>query len=266
MTDGNFFFEQRGELYHPTPATRGPWDPQSLHGRVIAGLLAHQIEVEHGDEAFQATRLTVDMFRVAPMKPMRVPTRVVRDGNRIRVVDASMVAEDGTEIARANLVFLRRAEQPDGEVWQPPTWDVPHPDALAPAAPPSGVATDPGHVPMWDTRRIEGDFGTVGQKRAWIRETHQLIAGVPSSSLVRVAQTSDFTNPFANSGSAGLAFVNADVTLYLHRDSRSEWTGIEVAAHHSTDGVAIGECVLYDLDGPLGRATVCAVANRRQGS
>lgn len=266
MADGNFFFEQQGDLYHPTPATRGPWDPRSLHGRVIAGLLAHQLEVEHGDEAFQAARLTVDMFRVAPMKPVRVPTRVVRDGNRIRVVDASMVAEDGTEIARATLVLLRRAEQPEGDVWQPPTWDVPHPDTLEAPTPPTGVAVDSVWAPMWETRRIEGDFNTVAQKRAWIRETHQLVAGMPTSPLVRVAQTSDFTNPLANGGSAGLAFVNADVTLYLHRDSRSEWTGIEVAAHHSTEGVAIGESVLYDLDGPVGRATVCAVANRRQGS
>jgi hypothetical protein len=117
---------------------------------------------------------------------------------------------------------------------------------------------------MWDTRRIEGDFDSTGRKRAWIRETHALVDGITPSPLVRLAQTADFTNPFANSGSTGLNFVNADVTLYLHRDSRSEWTGMEVAAHHSSDGVAIGECVLYDLYGPVGRATVCGVANRRQ--
>jgi len=88
MSEGNFFFEADGNRYHPTPRTRGPWDPQSLHGRVIAGLLAHQIEREHGEPAFQPARLTVDMFRVAPMKPMTVTTALVRDGNRIKVVDA----------------------------------------------------------------------------------------------------------------------------------------------------------------------------------
>ncbi|MCK9485828.1 MAG: thioesterase family protein [Dehalococcoidia bacterium] len=263
MAEGTFFFEQDGDVYHPTPHTRGPWDPQSLHGRVIAGLLAHQIEADHGDPAFQAVRLTVDMFRVAPMKPMRVPTRMVRDGNRIRVVDASMVAEDGTEIARGNVVFLRRAEQPEGEIWTSPAWDAPHPETLPEPEPPEGVRDRPWTA-MWETRRIQGDFGTVGPKRAWLRETHDLVAGIPQSSLVRLAQTSDFTNPFANSGSTGLNFVNADVTLYLHRDSTSEWTGIEVVAHHSTDGIAVGECVLHDLDGPVGRATVCGVANRRQ--
>ncbi len=261
MAEGDFFFEQDGDLFHPTPRTRGPWDPQSMHGRVIAGLIAHQIEVAHGDPAFQAVRLTVDMFRVAPMKPMRVPTRVVRNGNRIRVVDASMVAEDGTEIARGNVVFLRRAVQPEGEIWSPTDWSVPHPDTLADEAPHPALRDRP--TPMWETRRIEGDFNAVAQKRAWIRETHELVAGIEPSSLVRLAQTADFTNPFANGGSRGLNFVNADVTVYLYRDSTSEWTGIETAAHHSAEGVAIGECVLYDLQGAVGRATLCAVANRR---
>ncbi len=262
MAEGNFFFEQDGDLFHPTPRTRGPWDPQSMHGRVIAGLIAHQIEAEHGDPEFQAVRLTVDMFRVAPMTPMRVPTRMVRDGNRIRVVDASMVAEDGTEIARGNVVFLRRAQQPEGEVWSPPEWEVPHPDTLPVPEPPPAMQDRPWE-PMWDMRRIEGDFNTAGQKRSWMRETHELVAGIAPSSLVRLAQTSDFTNPFANGGTNGLNYVNADVTLYLHRDSTSEWTGIEVVAHHATAGVAIGECVLYDLEGAVGRATVCGVANRR---
>jgi len=265
MTDGDFFFEANGDLYVPTSRTRGPWDPKSMHGRVIAGLLAHQIEVDHGDPAFQAVRLVVDMFRVAPMTPMSVPTRVVRDGNRIRVVDASMVAEDGTEIARASLVFLRRTDQPEGDVWSAPNWKVPHPDTLEPPAPPLGIGDQPW-TPMWDTRRIQGDFNTVGQKRAWVRETHQLVAGIDPSPLVRVAQVADFTNPLANGGSTGLNFVNADVTLYLHRDATSEWTGLEVAAHHSSDGIAIGECVLYDLDGAIGRASVCGVANRRSDS
>lgn len=262
MSEGNFFFEAEGNRYHPTPRTRGPWDPNSLHGRVLAGLIAHQVEHEHGEPNFQPARLTVDMFRVAPMKPMTVTTTLVRDGNRIRVVDASMTDDEGTEIARGNVVFLRRAEQPEGEVWSPPAWDVPAPESLSPPLPPEGV--EGPWLPTWETRRIEGDFGVVAQKRAWLRETHELVAGLAPSPFVRAAQASDFTNPFGNSGSAGLQFVNADATLYLHRDPVGEWIGMEVAAHHSSHGIAIAECVLYDLDGAFGRSSVCSVANRRR--
>jgi acyl-CoA thioesterase len=264
MAEGNFFFERDGSShrYVPTPRARGPWDPRSLHGRVLSGLISHQVETEYRDAAFQPARLTVDMFRLAPMAPLTVTTRLVRDGNRIRVVDASLLDDEGTEIARGSVVMLRHTDQPAGEVWTPPEWDAPHPDTLEPDQPPADL---PEHVqPMWETRRVNGHFGAVVQKQAWLRETHELIAGVAPSPFVRAAQASDFANPFGNSGSEGLQFVNADTTLYVHRDPVGEWIGMEVAAHHSSQGIAIAECVMYDLDGVFGRASVCGVANRRR--
>ena len=79
---------------------------------------------------------------------------------------------------------------------------------------------------------------------------------------MRVAFASDFTNPFANSGSEGLQFVNADITLYIHRLPSTEWLGFEVVEHHSEDGIAVGECVIHDERGAIGRSLVCALANR----
>jgi hypothetical protein len=42
-----------------------------------------------------------------------------------------------------------------------------------------------------------------------------------------------------------------------------EWIGLEVVNHHATDGVAIGECFLYDQQGPIGTSTVAALAQRK---
>jgi hypothetical protein len=47
MTAQPFFSKDR-DAYIPTDAARGPWDPNSLHGRVIIGLLAFVIEARHG--------------------------------------------------------------------------------------------------------------------------------------------------------------------------------------------------------------------------
>ena len=85
--------------------------------------------------------------------------------------------------------------------------------------------------------------------------------GEPLTPFMRAAIAADFTNPFANSGEGGLNFVNADVTLYLHRLPVGEWVGFEVSGHHSAQGVAVAECTVYDEDGPIGRSTVCSVAN-----
>jgi hypothetical protein len=35
-----------------------------------------------------------------------------------------------------------------------------------------------------------------------------------------------------------------------------------VINHGATDGVAVGECFLYDADGPIGSASCCALAQK----
>jgi hypothetical protein len=259
MTHQPFFTHLGANRYQPNDICRGPWDPNSLHGRVVAGLLAHQIEQAHGDPAFLPSRLTVDLYRVPPFAPVEVNSEVARDGNRIRVVDATFTS-GGTPIARVSCVFLRRTENPEGTVWSPPSWDVPHPDSIAPREQEWGP-----RGPMWDTRTIGHGFGSTEQKRAWLRENRPLAEGIEMTAFVRAAFAADFTNPFANSGSAGLKFVNADITLYLHRLPEGEWLGFEVVEHHATDGIAIGECALYDTSGPIGRSVVTALSNRRKG-
>jgi hypothetical protein len=251
------FFTIEGTHYVPTPAARGPWNPNSLHGRVIAGLLGAEIERLHGGPDFIPARLTVDMYRLPDLSPVEVVTTVVRAGNRIRVIDAEFIS-GGVSAGRATCQFLKRTETPGGKVWKPEPWDAPKPADIAP--PTDGRS---GMGGMWATRRIAGDFGTVGQKRIWMSEVRELVGGRALTPFVRVAVSADFTSPFANAGDNGLEFINSDVTVYLHREPVGEWIGYEVINHGATDGVAIGECFLYDEEGPIGSAACAALAQRR---
>lgn len=255
MTEPAFFTQTEGE-YTPHEISRGPWDPESMHGRVIAGLLAHEMEARFGDPAFQAARLTVDMFRLPRLEPVSVVTRPIREGNRIRVVEG-ICHQGDTEVARATAVLLRRAQQPEGNVWRPAPWQVPAPESIEPQQP-------RGFPPMWETRVIDHGFGSVAQKRVWLREIRPLIAGIELTPFVRAAVAADFTNPLANSGDQGLQFVNADITLYLQRDPDGEFIGFEVTSHQSEQGVAVAECLLYDARGAIGHSLVCGVANQRR--
>lgn len=252
------FFIRDGGRFVPNEVCRGPWDPNSLHGRVVAGLLAEEIERQYGDPEFQPTRLTVDMYRMPPFAPVEVTTRVAREGGRIRVIDGEFVS-GGVSIGRASCVFLRKGETPEGKVWSPPTWQAPDP---------ATITTKPrkGDLGMWETRPIDGEFGSVMQKRGWIRERRELIEGEPLTPFLRAAVSSDFTNPFANSGDHGLMYVNADITLYLHRLPRTEWVGFEVNNHQAHEGVAVAECTLYDEEGAIGTSAVCGVAQRRKAA
>lgn len=252
------FFTRTDAGFQPTPTSRGPWDPKSLHGRVIAGLLGYEIERTLNDPAFMPARLTVDMYRLPDLSPVTVTTRVVRDGGRLKVIDAEFFSA-GVSMARATCQLLRKTENPEGAIWEPADWDAPKPAELP--DPDSGRG---GMGGMWATKPISGGFGAVGQKRLWMGEVRDLIEGVPLTPFTRAALAADFASPFANSGDKGLGYINSDLTLYLHRLPTTMWIGFEVVNHHATAGVAIGECFLYDEEGPIGSSTVCALAQRRR--
>ena len=250
------FFSRDGDRFIPSPASRGPWDPKSLHGRVVAGLLGREIERRHGDPDFMPARLTVDMYRLPDLSPAEVVTRVVREGRRIKVIDAEFVSA-GKPMARATCQLLRRTQNPPGQIWSPPPWDAPAPaDLPAPDDPRGNLGG------MWTVRPIAGAMGTIGTRRLWMSEVRELIGGEPWTPFARVAVGCDFASPFANAGDKGLAYINSDVTLYLHRLPVTEWVGYEVVNHGATDGVAIGECFIHDEHGPIGSATVAALAQK----
>jgi acyl-Coa thioesterase superfamily protein/acyl-CoA thioesterase superfamily protein len=250
------FFRRAGEVFQPTPASIGPWSPTSLHGRVVAGLLAHEIERRHGGPDFTPARFTIDMYRLPDLSAAEVSVRPVRDGHRIKVIDAEYIV-GGVSMARATCQLLRRTANPEGNVWTPPDWSVPAPAEISPPDDRRGMGG------MWATRQISGGFGAVGEKRLWMSEVRELIEGEALTPFVRVALAADFASPFANSGDKGLGWINTDITLYLHRLPATPWVGFEVKNHGATDGVAIGECWLHDETGPIGTSTVAALAQRR---
>ena len=100
-------------------------------------------------------------------------------------------------------------------------------------------------------------------RQAWIRETYSLISGIPPSQLVRVAQVADFANPFTNSGTRGLNYINADITLYLQRTPVGSWIGTETSYHGADNGVSVGTMSLYDRRGRVGTSTDCGLAQSR---
>jgi hypothetical protein len=251
------FFRIENGLYQPTDVGRGPWDPKSLHGRLIAGLLGAEIERLHGDPDFIPARLTTDMYRLPDLSPVEVKTSVVREGRRIKVVDAEFIS-GGKSAGRATCQFLRKGEAPGGTVWKPEPWAAPHPDDIQP--PDDARAAMGG---MWAIKPISGGFGTVGKKQIWMSEVREVVEGRPLTPFVRVAVASDFVSPFAHAGSEGLKYINSDITVYLHREMRGEWLGFEVTDHGATDGVAVGETRLYDVDGPIGLAACCALVQAR---
>jgi len=250
------FFTRQGDLFQPTDMSRGPWSPTDLHGRVVVGLLGAEAERAVGDDAFMPARLTVDMYRMPDLSPLSVTTRLLRDGGRIKLVEAELLRGD-VSMARAVVLFLRKTANAGGAVWSPPPWAVP-----APADIPEPADIRAAMNGMWAVRPISGGFGMPGKRQIWMSEVRPLVDDDPWTPFSRVAVAADFASPFANSGEGMLGYINTDVSVYLHRLPATAWIGFEVVNHHAADGVAIGECWLHDEQGAIGTATVAALAQK----
>src|SRR5579871_3362409 len=88
------FFHADGDSVVPTQLAASPWGPV-LHGRMSGGLAARAVQqVLTEDPDLICTRLTIDMFKSAPLTPMQVSTKTVRSGRRIKVLEVT-VEQDG---------------------------------------------------------------------------------------------------------------------------------------------------------------------------
>jgi hypothetical protein len=159
---------------------------------------------------------------------------------------------------------LKRTEHPSGDIPTTPAWDIPEPAVLGP--PPyverPGQWSVPWDLWMFDPAgKVTVNWRGENCRRAWLRDTHELVAGESLSPFVRAALASDFASPLAVGGSKGLEFINADYTLYLRRLPCSDEVGLESSGYVGEEGIAVGGCVMHDTAGPIGFCNVTAVAN-----
>ena len=214
-----------------------------------------------GEAEFQPVRLTVDLYRLPDLAPLTATTRLVRQGGRIKVIEAELFS-GGVASARASCQLLRRGRQPEATIWSRPVWDAPPPEQVAPPEAPFTEKWEMRPIPAAGTP-TRHHLRLPNPRRTWLREVRPLVEGEAYTPFSRIATGIDFTSPASNAADTGLEFINSDVTLYLHRPPAGEWIGYEVTDHQSTEGVAIGHCVLHDIYGPVGFSSCAALAQRR---
>ncbi|MFI7671342.1 thioesterase family protein [Nocardia sp. NPDC049526] len=256
MTTPYAFFAATEDGFEPLPFAASSWSPNMVNGPAICGLLARALEQQHCAPEFTPARLTVDLFRPTLAKPVTVVTELVREGRRIRVADAALM-QDGVDVARASVVFLKRSQQPPGELWtraespQPP----PVPIADGPTAP---MWNSDGTADGWSTRI--GEHQNSGRKRMW-QAPLSVVEGEPPSAFAAAAMIGESTSLMTNWGTAGIGFINADLTLALARPVIGLEIGVEADSHISADGIAVGSATLFDRSGSFGTCVVTALSN-----
>lgn len=256
MPDTTAYFASDGPGFTPRRSAKGGWG-EMVSGHAVGGLLGWAVEREVDDAELQPARLTVDLPRPTALERIDVDTRVLRDGKRLRLIEATLT-QRGAEVARATALFLRRCEQPPGDVWTEPVTMPPLPPQQEIADASLFVRTYGWGAPV---QQPDPDWSGDGAKYTWLNLTQPAVDGTPLTPFVRAAMAGDITASLANWGSAGLQFINADYTVTLSRLPEGSVLGMASHTHLSHDGVATGSATLVDVRGAVGSCVAVALAH-----
>ena len=252
-----------GDRFVPTAHTRGPWDPDAQHGGPPAALIARAVEAVPAPEPVEVARLTVEILRPVPLRPLRVETRVSRPGRRVQLVEAVLSeAAGGTELCRAVALRIRSdpaAPQPQGDAGPPP----PAPEQGRPRRPAPWLEGDSFPTTGVEMSFVSGDIMDSGPATVWIRLRHPLLEGEPPSPLARVAAAADFGNGVSSVLDWRTSlFINPDLSLHLVRECEGEWVCLDATTRIGA-GRGLAESALHDRRGRIGRSLQSLYVDRR---
>jgi hypothetical protein len=242
--DAQALFVQDGDRYIPSRLTQGPWSPDLQFGGAAASLLATVVEELPTLVPQQVARLTIDLLRPVPTKPLTAARRIAREGKRIQLVEAALLA-DGLEVARCTalrfrLVDLGDLALPQGEARpRPPVPDgpLPHPFVGRQA---------PGVVDAAEFA-VEHPSDQLFVAPTWIRMKVPVIAGRESSPLARMAFTADFASGIGHP--RNVIGINADLSLNIVRYPTTEWMCFTGTGWTSMQGIGHSHALISDEAG-----------------
>ena len=250
---GRFIATERG---------RGPWSADHLHAGPPSALLARAIEQAVAGDAVIVTRLTVELLAPVPLGPLDVATVMLRAGRTVRRLEATLTAGDRV-VARAAALATRQQSVTFPAVKPEPRETPLPPERGEPFAFPVFHGQETGYQTAVDARRVRGGFGE-NPTTVWIRARVPLVLGEAPTPLQRVMIAADSGNGVAVVlDPARYTFVNADLSVYLHRMPAGEWVCLEAVSIPEPTGVGLSTSRLWDREGPIGWALQSLVVEAR---
>ena len=257
----NSLFVRDNDHYVPTESAASFWSRDTVHGGASTALMVAVMEQHFSSDAMQLARLTVDLFRPIPMAPLRVECRAARNGKRLKLFDVS-VFDGEQEVCRSSGLVLERNALDLPEHAKAATG---LPDAIKAAmdqAPVMGVyaagnteesgSTGGLHTRL-EIKPVVFDIGS-GRGCVWAKLPLSVIDGLENSRLLNAAALADFANGFAYLQlDENVGFINADITLNLHKMPVGEWLCLDARTQAQPGGTTMVEALVYDELGAIGR-------------
>ncbi len=246
VEDSRALFHQDGNAFLPTRLTQGPWDPGAQFGGSPAALLATLVDQVPSLVPMQIARLTVDLLRPVPLDALTADMQIIREGKRIQVVAASLLA-GSLEVARSTALRMRHLDLADQEL---PDGRCPNPLPIRPRP----TDDEPYRVPAPHGSRLAMEYlfeetGGYYRDPTWVRLRPDVIAGQPTSPIARLAYTADLASGVGQPPGLRVTGINADLAINVVRYPEGEWLHLGGRGWISRSGIGQVQATLSDTNG-----------------
>ena len=100
-------FRVDGDRVEVSPNAAGPWDPRMQHGSAPAALAVWAAEQIPTAVDMRIARVTIDLMRPVPLKPLTLKSEVLREGRKIQLCAISLSA-DGVVAVNARVLKIKK--------------------------------------------------------------------------------------------------------------------------------------------------------------
>jgi acyl-coenzyme A thioesterase PaaI-like protein len=238
--------EEGPAVLHRHASAAGPHGPGVIAGGAIAGAALSVLELQAASAGGLA-RVTADFIRPAPMEPLTIETRRLRQGRRVRL-DQARVSGHGAEVAVISALWLTTSRAEPHQARWPDTDGLPDPSTLT-------------LIRAWNdgffggavecrTRTGKHRVGAgccLARLRVPVVEGHITSAAIAALALADIAQ--GVGAPISTASP-----VNPDLTVSLARDPCGSWLNLTVSEQWTGDSTGLAVPNLSDNKGMLGVA------------
>jgi hypothetical protein len=243
-----------------SPHAAGPWDARMQHGSAPAGLAVWAAEAIPTPVPMRIARVTIDLMRPVPLKPLTLEREVLREGRKIQLCGIRLLT-DGVVVAAASVLKIKSQvlALPDDIVDLPV--ELPPPERSRQE---TALFSSSAFAGGMSVRSARGEFGVKGPGAIWYRVDRPLVEGGRVSQAMRAVIAADF----CNGTSAALdfrewVFINADLTVNMAREPVGEWVLLDADCWIGPDGAGLAMARLADSKGYFGRVVQSLVVEKR---
>lgn len=247
-------------VYESTPLANAGWYDEGQHGGAFTALVAGHLETIPTLADMEVSRITVELFRVVPIVPLRIEHDVVREGKKIQTITARVFDPADSLLSIVTMQRLRVTPLDLPDDIEPLRPDLPPPEPQKAALGEAWGVGDPNKV-MFHRHAMEvqdsvGGFATKGPGAVWMRLLKPVIADRPNSAVQRIVATADFANGVSRALDMDTwVFMNPDLTIHITRYPEGEWIGLSAESSYGSLGRGVATGRIWDTSGFVGRST-----------